>query len=28
LIDESYMPRLDYIKIIDTVYLGGKKWKR
>jgi recombination protein U len=25
LIDESYMPRLDYIKIIDTVYLGGKK---
>lgn len=22
-IEESYLPRLDYIKIIDKVYLGG-----
>jgi hypothetical protein len=28
LINESFMPRLDYIKIIDNVYLGGTKWKR
>jgi len=26
-IHESYMPRLDYIKIIDNVYLGGKNEK-
>jgi recombination protein U len=25
LINESFMPRLDYIKIIDNVYLGGTK---
>lgn len=25
IINESYMPRLDYIKIIDSVYLGGRK---
>jgi recombination protein U len=24
-IEESYLPRLDYIKIIDKVYLGGQK---
>lgn len=24
IISENYMPRLDYIKIVDNVYLGGK----
>lgn len=28
IICENYMPRLDYIKIVDNVYLGGKIWKR
>lgn len=24
IVDEGYMPRLDYVKIIDNVYLGGQ----
>ena len=27
IINEAYMPRTDYIKIIDNIYLGGKLWK-
>ena len=26
IINESYVPRIDYIKVVNDVYLGGKKW--
>jgi hypothetical protein len=28
LLKEAFMPRLNYIDIIDIAYLGGKVWKK